>query len=166
MSQARIILGILIILLGISFFTDFPLFRIAIALFVIWIGIRILTGVDIGEAKNQIETQEERINRVLIFSGINRKYTTKNFKGGEVVAVFGGGEIDLTEAKAEASNVPLEVVAVFGGLKVKVPQSWSVKTEGIGILGGFDDKTKLEGKKAADVIVKGVAIFGGVEITN
>lgn len=93
MSQARIILGILIILLGISFFTDFPLFRIAIALFVIWIGIRILTGVDIGEAKNQIETQEERINRVLIFSGINRKYTPKNFKGGEVVAVFGRVEI-------------------------------------------------------------------------
>jgi hypothetical protein len=56
-------------------------------------------------------------------------------------------------------------VAVFGGLKVRIPKNWKVKSEAVGIIGGFDNRTRNE---KADIVVhvKGVAMMGGVEITN
>ncbi len=142
MNQARSIVGILIILLGVSFIFNFPVFRIALAILVIWLGIRLLTG-----SPNQINfnnpsaTVEDKIDRVLILSGINQVYKSQNFGGGQVIAIF-------------------------GGLKLTVPQSWTIRSEGIGILGGFNNNTETKGKQPIEARIKGVAILGGVEVVN
>jgi len=165
--NSRLIIGILIILVGVSFLINFPVFKFVFALFIIWIGIKVLTGNrEKFEFQSIGETEEDKISRILIFSGINRRFLSKNFRGGEVVAIFGGGDIDLSKVNTEEKEITLDVVAIFSGLRVKVPDAWTIKSEGVGIVGGFNNNTKQKGKRIVTVAVKGIAIFGGVDIVN
>lgn len=168
MNQSKTIIGIIIIAIGLSIFLSFPIFSFLIAVLLVWIGIRVLTGKEnrfnnIGEKG---EEYENKINRVLIFSGINKKYKSDKFEGGEVVAIFGGGEIDLSEVTTKEKEIKLSFVAIFGGLKIILPKEWQVESQGVGILGGFNNNSKPLEKTSVKVSVEGVAIFGGVDLVN
>lgn len=112
--------------------------------------------------------ENDVIESVTVFGGTDQMVYSKNFKGGEVVAVFGGCNLNLTQADFEGAIV-LEIIAVFGGVKIILPPSWIVKSEVTAIFGGCDDKrgpvivTSNEGKI---VKITGVALFGGIEIRN
>lgn len=108
------------------------------------------------------------IESVSVFAGNQHKVHSKNFKGGDVVAVFGGADINLTQADFEGV-VKMDIVAVFGGVKLVVPPGWEVRSEVAAIFGGIDDKrtfgvAAVEPRKI--LIIEGVALFGGVEIRN
>lgn len=163
--NGRVIIGSILILIGLSAVFDFPFFNLLFAGFIIWLGIKIISGSS-DQFRTSSETNDDQIKRVLIFSGIDQKVTSNNFTGGEIVAVFGGGDVDLSQVKTRSNKVELNFVTIFGGLKVKIPSSWSVNSEGMGILGGFNNRSKGEGKKVTVATIKGVAIFGGVEIVN
>jgi len=64
----------------------------------------------------------------------------------------------------------LELNAVFGGIEAKVPESWSVIMKGAGVFGGFVDSTNQPDPRLYPspkrLIVKGGAVFGGVEVKN
>ncbi len=165
--MSRVFFGILIILFGLSFLFKFPFFNVLLAIVVIGLGIKVLGGRGSGfDMGRRGETNEDFLKRVLIFSGINRKVVSDTFGGAEVVAIFGGGDIDLSEVKTEGKTLNLDLVAIFGGLKVRVPESWDVESEGMGFLGGFENNTSSPAKESVAVRVKGVAIFGGVEVVN
>jgi predicted membrane protein len=108
------------------------------------------------------------IDSVNIFGGSHHKVYSKNFKGGDVIAVFGGADIDLTQTDFDGV-IKLDLVAIFGGVKIIIPPSWEVKSEVTAIFGGIDDKRTL-GVAAAEprkiLIIEGVAMFGGVDIRN
>lgn len=109
------------------------------------------------------------IESVSIFARNQHKVYSKNFKGGEVVAVFGGADVDLSQADFEGV-IKIDVVAVFGGVKIVIPPSWEIKSELTAIFGGIDDKRAL-GTPAVDeprkvLIIEGVTMFGGVDIRN
>lgn len=108
------------------------------------------------------------LDSVNVFAGSHQNVYSKNFKGGDVVAVFGGCDLNLTQTDFEGSII-IEVVAIFGGVKIIVPPSWEVKSEVTAVFGGMDDKRAMgpandQPKKI--LIIKGVALFGGVEIRN
>lgn len=108
------------------------------------------------------------LDSVNVFGGSHQNVYSKNFKGGDVVAVFGGCDVNLTQADFKGT-ITLDIVAIFGGAKIIIPQSWEVKSEVTAIFGGLDDKRALAPVNAEDrkmVIIKGVALFGGVEIRN
>lgn len=125
------------------------------------------------EAANEDPANEANvsdfIDSVNAFGGSHHKVYSKNFKGGDVVAIFGGCEINLTQADFEGT-VKIDVVALFGGVKIIVPPTWLVKSEATAIFGGIDDKRAVvpfEGEGARKIlIIEGVAIFGGVDIRN
>lgn len=112
------------------------------------------------------------VNGVAIFSGLERRMTTQDFQGGHVTAIFGGIELDLTEANMQADEATLEVNAVFGGAEIRVPDSWQVSYRGGPIFGGVEDKTHVRrsedpsGSKAKVLHITGVVAFGGLEIRN
>ncbi len=115
-------------------------------------------------------SSEPVLNIVTVFSGTRRVIDNPDFRGGDVVAVFGGVRLDLTRAKITVDRAVLEINAVFGGVEVRVPENWSVQTKGAGVFGGFDDKT-LHPKpdpnvKTPELIITGAAVFGGLSVTN
>ncbi len=110
------------------------------------------------------------IDEVNIFGGTERRMTTRNFRGGETVAIFGGSVYDFTDCElAEGKNV-LEVVNIFGGSKFIIPSHWNVHVEVVSIFGGFADKRKsgfaIPETVTKELFIKGVAIFGGGEIKS
>lgn len=104
-----------------------------------------------------------------IFSGGKRRLLTQNFQGGEITTVFGGIELDLRQAGIAGDSAILEINAVFGGVEVRIPQNWNAVVQGVGIFGGFGDSTlqhNVDAPGVKQLIVKGSAVFGGVEVKN
>ena len=110
----------------------------------------------------------ERIDSVSVFNGIKKRVTSKNFKGGEAVAVFGGSEFNLREADF-SGKVQLELVTIFGGMKIIVPPGWEVRTNITSIFGGVEDKRVSAVTVEPDnktLVLTGAVIFGGVDIVS
>ena len=110
------------------------------------------------------------IDDVAIFGGGTKIINSDNFKGGNITAIFGGAEIDLTNSKLAEGNNVLDVVTIFGGAEIRVPSDWNIILNVTPIFGGFSNKVRQEPGVAVDqtrtLIVKGVAIFGGGEIKS
>jgi predicted membrane protein len=112
------------------------------------------------------------LNEADIFGGVERRVTSQDFQGGQISAVFGGVEIDLTDANMQADEATLEVNAIFGGVEIRVPETWQVAFRGTPIFGGIADKTRvgrtvdLSDPRRKVLILTGAVIFGGVEIKN
>ena len=103
---------------------------------------------------------------VAIFSGTERKGVWDPPTTLNVVAFFGGSEIDLREANMPPDGMTIRVAAVFGGGEITVPEGFNVKMGGAGIFGAFESKRRRERTipGAPTVKVDGVALFGGVEV--
>lgn len=112
-------------------------------------------------------THETMIDVVSIFAGVKKRVLSKQFTGGDIVCVFGGAEINLTNADF-ISPVVLDLTMVFGGTKLIVPANWEVRSEVAAIFGGVDDKRpqSASGIPEKTVILKGTLMFGGVEINS
>lgn len=107
------------------------------------------------------------IQELSIFGGGERSIHSENFKGGEVISVFGGSKLDLTQANISPEGAEIEIVAVFGGSTLIVPSDWTVKLEIFNIFGGFSDKRmKVQVDPNKVLVVKGVAFFGGGELKS
>ena len=105
-----------------------------------------------------------------IFGGAERHINTRNFKSGRLFAMFGGYKIDFRHAEIQGDNAVLEANAFFGGGEIIVPEHWFVAMHGVGIFGGYTDKSRHfqpdPTKPTKTLVVKGVAMFGGVEVKN
>jgi hypothetical protein len=113
-------------------------------------------------------TQDDIIDNVNIFSGTKKVILSKNFRGGDIVNIFGGSEIDLTQADMTSPAI-LEVTAIFGGATLIVPSNWAIKSEAVTIFGGIGDKRKitpLTDAPTKTLVLKGTMIFGGMEIKS
>ena len=110
------------------------------------------------------------LHEYCIFTGGKRRISTTNFRGGEVVAVFGGVEVDLRGSQLGGDEAVIDVTAAFGGCNIKVPSNWYVEMRGVAAFGGYSNKTippRLSpGQRVQKLVVTGSAAFGGVVIEN
>jgi Domain of unknown function (DUF5668) len=104
-----------------------------------------------------------------VFSGVVKNVVSKNFQGGRIACVFGGAEIDCSQADINGT-VTLKLEAVFGGIKLVVPPHWAVQNEIEGVFHGIDDKRRFNPDATINpgkvLVLKGSAVFGGVEIRS
>lgn len=111
---------------------------------------------------------DDYLDSTSIFGGIKKIVLSKNFKGGEVVSILGGSEIDLSQADI-SGRVVLEVTQLMGGTKLIIPPHWVMKSEMVSVLGSIEDKrivaeTQVDHEKI--LIVKGTSILGGIDIRS
>lgn len=166
MSTAQLIFGLIFIAIGISSFTNIDIFHYLIPILFIYVGIRIMMGGKRHESKGlRSSLSQDEFNEVAVFSASNKEINVSDFTAGKAASIFSGMEVDLRQATMKGKTAEIELVAVFGGLKMRVPKDWAVVTEGAGVLGGFINHTEST-KGANKLIVRGAAVFGGVEIVN
>lgn len=167
--KTRIIIGTAIILFGLGFLIDFPFFNTFMALLLIYLGVRFITGKNQSPSfarKEKLQSMDDRLNSVNIFSSSKLVNASQDFSGGEFVTVFAESELDLREAASHKARINLNLVAVFGNLKVLIPSDWAVNTDGVGVLGTFSNRTAQPAKPTSSLAIEGAAVFGVVEISN
>jgi hypothetical protein len=101
---------------------------------------------------------------VAIFGGFERKGAWTVPAEVSSLCIFGGGELDLTEAVLTSQETVITAVCLFGGLEITVPEGMTVRSEVVGIFGGTEVPSDAVQPGAPVLVVKGAAIFGGIEI--
>lgn len=111
---------------------------------------------------------DDYLDTVSVFGGVTKRIFSKDFKGGEVINIFGGSEIDFTQADING-RIIMDVTQIFGGTKIIVPANWQVVSDLAAIFGGIDDKRNVSASVTnADkiLVLKGTSIFAGIEIRS
>ncbi len=82
------------------------------------------------------------------------------------VALMGGVQLDLRDARFSQREVTIRAFAFMGGIEVIVPEDVHVIVDGVGIMGGFDESSShAEAKPGQPVVrVTGLAFWGGVDV--
>jgi predicted membrane protein len=126
--------------------------------------IKVEAGV-IGEATN---SNEDFVNATSVFGGTKRNVISKNFKGGDLLSIFGGTELDLSKADLNGTAI-LELITMFGGTKLIIPSNWTIKSDAAVIFGSIEDKrsvTAVTDGSEKILLLKGTVMFGGVDIKS
>jgi predicted membrane protein len=137
-------------------------------LILIGIGLSIILREDRQVSLNNAAkiSDDDRLDDNVLFWGVEKRMTSKNFKGGEINTVFGGYKLDLRDAEIAKEGATLNVNCAFGGVEIFVPDNCRIVTNGTGILGGWTPDIKPTDIDKPVLTIKGVAAFGGVEIKN
>jgi predicted membrane protein len=125
-----------------------------------------------GEMYNEEDTgnkenKDDLVDAAAVFGSVKKNIYSKSFKGGEVVNVFGGSEINLMHADF-TGEVKLEVVNIFGGTTLIVPPHWQIRSEAAAIFGAIEDKRREPAGVQTDkvLVLEGTVIFGGIDIKS
>ncbi|MEO7984606.1 MAG: LiaF domain-containing protein [Bacteroidota bacterium] len=126
-----------------------------------------------GIAKDSVtedtyDVKEDYVDSTSVFGGAKKNIISKNFKGGDLVSIFGGTELDLTRADF-TGTAKLDLTTIFGGTKLIIPANWTIQSEVVTIFGGMEDKRNMQavtGNPEKILILDGTVIFGGIEIKS
>jgi predicted membrane protein len=113
-------------------------------------------------------SSEDYIDATSIFGSTKKNVISKDFKGGDITTVFGGTDLNLTQADINGTVV-IDVTQVFGGTKLIVPAHWNIQSDVVCIFGGIEDKrpqTKEIPDSTKVIKLDGTCIFGGIEIKS
>ncbi|MEO1255311.1 MAG: DUF5668 domain-containing protein [Bacteroidota bacterium] len=118
--------------------------------------------------RGSAEDDNDYLKDTSIFGGSNKYFTSKNFQGGSVTSIFGGSEIDLSEAELGKEEVVLDLFCLFGGNEIRVPNDWTVINDSFVLFGGFEDRRRRLSEDSFNphkvLRIKGTVIFGGNEL--
>ncbi|MES2112683.1 MAG: DUF5668 domain-containing protein [Bacteroidota bacterium] len=121
-----------------------------------------------GQATYNTHTGDDYLDAVSVFGSVKKIILSKNFRGGEIVNIFGGAELDFTQADING-KVFIDITQIFGGVKMIVPPHWQVVSDIAAVFAGIDDKRMKSTATAGSdkiLVLKGVSIFAGVDIRS
>lgn len=170
-SDGLRISGIIMIAIGCLFLletTGFALFGLSawdiiLPLIIILVGAWLLIPKSGSQASSK-----HYIKQVAIFSGAEVSCDSEEFKGADVMALFGGIDLDLRGTRVGIDKpAKIDVVAAFGGVDIIVPEGARVKVTGIPIFGGWSNRCKKASEPGeADYHINAFVAFGGMEVKD
>jgi len=175
--------GLLLILIGIAMFIPnvlhinvnshkiiWPVIVIFIGLLVLYKSIFKRNTKNVTPSYSEIKTitdNENYIEDTAIFGGIKKSIQSDQFKGGSIIAILGGVEIDFSKSKLAPGENIINLTCFLGGVSIKAPAHWNIKIKATTILGGFTDERILiesETDNSSTLIINGLAFLGGGEL--
>jgi len=124
-------------------------------------------GVSVFSSRLEVDASDY-IRANALFGGLDQRFTSPNLRGGEISALFGGVELDLSQAVPSDDHIEFNVSAMFGGVEIRVPDNWHVIVDGTPILGGIESKVRPRESAAGTptATFHCTVAFGGIEIKN
>jgi hypothetical protein len=125
-------------------------------------------GIDLEDDSDIPRSSQDFVDATSIFGSTKKNILTKNFRGGDITNIFGGTEINLSQADIQGT-AKLDVTTIFGGAELIVPSHWVIKSEAVTIFGGIDDKrsvTTMTETPEKLLIIEGTILFGGIDIKS
>ena len=156
--------------MGLYEFDFSVIWKIILPLFIIFVGWALLRG--------PLNTMGG--NNYAILGSLELKKRGWKLESGNILALMGGADIDLTVADIPDWPIELNLTAIMGGIEVRVPDNIALECEGTALLGGVEfigeesggiiGRTKVEqsGVPGADkkIIIRGTAIMGGIQVKH
>lgn len=115
------------------------------------------------------EINQDVVDNFSLFSAIKSRNISKNFRGGSLVALFGGIDMDLKDAHLLNEGARIDVTVAFGGVNVIVPPEWKVVVKGVPIFGGWSNRTKGKdyvNPEAQVLTLHCFVAFGGIDVKS
>lgn len=136
---------------------------------VLWPALLLLGGVGLVAQRRSgpPETAGDTVRGFAVLSPRRIVPRSERMRGGEITAVLGSVELDLTQS-VPTRDARLNVTAVLGGCEIVVPHGWEVRISGIPLLGMWDDTTQRNGLRSdAPVLsVNAFVLLGAIEIRH
>jgi hypothetical protein len=104
---------------------------------------------------------------IAVMSGSTRKGVWTVPPTFTAVAVMGGVEIDLTEARFEDAETTIQAFTLMGGIDIYVPEDITIQVNGTGFMGAFEDSVQdqAEARPGTPLVkITGLAVMGGVDV--
>ena len=117
---------------------------------------------DVSDRIHKINKNNVKGDVVAVFSGQDI-VIDEEYKGSNLVAVFGGIDLDLRDAKIK-EDIVISGVTVFGGIDILLPEDVKVEVKSVQIFGGVENKKKDNSKAKHTIYIESVCIFGGIEL--
>jgi hypothetical protein len=112
------------------------------------------------------DAESDEVALMAVFDGVELKSRAKAFRGGSMLAWYGGVDADLREAQL-APDARLSVTALFGGISLRVPPEWRIEKNIRAVAGGFDVSGAEPDDPEAPVLrLEGQALCGGVAVSR
>ncbi len=118
----------------------------------------------------------DRVELLAVLGGVESRSTSKTFRGGEMLAIFGGVDLDLRDAGISVPPAEIQVFTLFGGTEIRVPEGWNVRLNVLPVLGSAEDERRrpaaaqepadVGSQKGPNLIITGFVAFGGVSVTD
>lgn len=106
----------------------------------------------------------------VVLGSREERIDSQEFEGGEIRCVMGGFNLDLRDASIKGPEAVIQVRAVMGGIELYVPDDWNIVVKGSPMMGAFENKTRQryskQGADAPRLVIEGLVVMGGVEISN
>lgn len=108
--------------------------------------------------------ESDDVALVAVFDGAKLTSEAREFRGGSMLAWYGGVDADLRGAEL-APGAKLHVAAMFGGIQLRVPEGWRIETSIKTVAGGYD----IGGQDPDDpdaplLVIEGYALCGGIAV--
>jgi predicted membrane protein len=121
-----------------------------------------------GFASDEAVDSNDEFKVSSIFSGVKRNIITKNLKRGKITTIFGGAEIDMSQADMTSPSY-INIDVAFGGVEIVVPANWTIQNDMQGVFHGVEDK-RYNNAVVVDptkvLVLKGNCAFGGIEVKS
>lgn len=151
---------ILLYNLDVIHFTIFDLWPIVL------IGIGLNMVMRTGRGKGDPAT-DDRVSATAFLGERVLTPTASPYHGGGLAAFLGSLELDLTRVEFDRDRpAVVEAIAFWGAVTIYVPDGCEVIGEVMPIMGGFDVKTGPVREPRRQLIVRGLALMGGVEVKS
>jgi Domain of unknown function (DUF1707) len=124
------------------------------------LGVRIDPTPQVGDADP--EHAELLVN---VFSGTHRRGAWHVPKAIRTINVFGGTDLDFSDATFTADTTYITVFCLFGGVNLRVREGMRTVSKAVAIFGGVDNRSpSTTDPKAPVLVVEGFVLFGGIDI--
>lgn len=112
------------------------------------------------------DAESDDVALMAVFDGVDLRSEAKGFRGGSMLAWYGGVNADLREAEL-APDARLSLAALFGGVALRVPPGWRVESNVRAFAGGVDvSGSDPDDPDAPLLVLDGLALFGGVAVSR
>lgn len=161
--------GVIVLTFGLGIFLSnlfrWNFFGIMWPLILIAVGVSIFLKQDNDNINTGMKKDErDKFQDSVIFWGVDKELTSKDFKKADLNVAFGGYKLDMRDAKISKDGAKITANTAFGGIEIIAPKDCKVVSRGSGIFGGWDNKLADRDTKSPVLEISGSAIFGGIEI--
>ena len=144
-----------------------PVRSLALLLFGFWGGFMAAAAAVKHVLPSRGDAESDEVALMAVFDGQELRSEAKAFRGGSMLAWYGGIDADLRDAQLAPGGARLSVGALFGGVSIRVPAGWRVEKSMKAVAGGVEvGGEDPDDPNAPTLVLDGYALCGGVAVSR